>query len=190
MFDIIHSCIFTTSIPPASPNHNTRPMSFCKQLVHLVGAYRKGVCVRRGDKPPRHSRYAMTCIVIGTPNTKWPSTLDNTSLPLHIDTMPQKQNIHSHGLPQIATGLLHSSQGHTVHSHITQDMKSLSPYNTVYLNSPLHWWNLLQRSNPAWRGRSPRSSSSSCFLGPLRGHSYVGLPIGELRSACAIRLRR
>ena len=44
-----------------------------------------------------------------------PVSLDNTSLPLHIDTTPQKHNIHSYGLPQIATGLLHSSQGHIVH---------------------------------------------------------------------------
>ena len=113
-----------------------------------------------------------------------------TSLHLHINTMPQNYNIHSHGLLQIPTGLLHSSQCHTVHSHIIQDIKSLAPYNTVHLNSPLHCWNLLQRSNPAWRGNSPRWSSSSSFLGPVRGHSYVGFPIGELTSARAIRPRR
>ena len=97
--------------------------------------------------------------------------------------MPQKYNIHSHGHPQITTGLLHSSQGHTVY-------KIPFPLQYCIPESPLHCWNLLQRSNPTWRGPSPRWSSSSYFLGPLRGQSYVHFPIGELTSACAIRPRR
>ena len=74
--------------------------------------------------------------------------------------------------------------------NVTQYIKSLTPYNTVHLISPLYCWNLLQRSNPAWRGSSPRWSSSSSLLGPLRGHYYVGFPIGDLMSARAIHPRR
>ena len=78
------------------------------------------------------------------------------------------------------------------HSTLTYHTRHEIPFPLQYctFESPLHCWNLLQRSNPAWRDSSPRWSSSSGFLGPLRGHSYVGFPVGELTSARAIRPRR
>ena len=52
VFDVRHSCISTTITPPAFANHNTHPMSFCKQLTRLVGGHHRGGGGVRGGSPP------------------------------------------------------------------------------------------------------------------------------------------